>query len=447
MPLSIPSRKGVTGTLRNYVRDDLPGLDPSTERRSFIGGLVKSLGSALADLYLSFKRYADREPFPQTATGRFLTAGWWVPITKLQKNPAAPAHGFVVIEGTVGTVIPLGTQMQGSGISYTTQTPAIIATQPIGATSLTADSGTGLATFNTPSDHHYATGQTVTISGASPSTYNGTYQITVVDPDSFTYEPDTIPGSAASGTPIATATFASVEVEATTTGQSTNIDAGGQLSIIDAPDGAETTALVAVGGVTGGTDIETDDAYRLRVLEALGTDFGMFSGDEIEIIAKQIPGVTRVMVRKATLGGTNGVNEGQVKIAFLRDSDASPLPSAQEVADVKARIMALAMPAHTAAEDVIVMSPPPLTVDFTFASILPDTPGMRRAIKASLDQFFREGVEWGATIPEDAYRCAIMAAYDTETRQKLRSFVLSTPTADIDPSDDEYPVLGDVTWS
>ena len=446
MPLSIPTRKGVTGSLRNYVRDSLPTLDPSTDRRSFIGGLVKSLGSALADLYLAFKRYADREPFPQTATGKFLTAGWWVPIVKLQKNPASPAHGYIVVQGTAGTILPAASEFQGSGITYRSLRAATIVSQPIAADTLTADSGTGLCTYETGEPHNFATGQSVTISGATPSTYNGDFTIVVTSAKEFTYEPDTLPGSAASGSPIATSVFASIEVEATTTGQSTNLDGGGLLSFVDAPDGADDTGYVGFGGIAGGTDIETDDAYRARVLEALGTDFGMFSGGEIEIVAKQIPGVTRVMVRKATLNGTNGVNEGQVKIAFLRDNDADFLPSAQEVADVKDRIVSLIMPAHTAAEDVVVMSPPPLEVDFSFTSITPDTPGMRRAIEASLRQFFREGVQWGELVPEDAYRCAIMAAYDADTRQKLRSFILSSPTGDVDPTDDEYPVLGTVTW-
>jgi uncharacterized phage protein gp47/JayE len=208
----------------------------------------------------------------------------------------------------------------------------------------------------------------------------------------------------------------------------------------DAPVG------VALRRLPEPTDIETEDSFRARTLEALGTDYGMFSADEIEIVAKTVPGVTRVMIRQATLFGTNGVNEGQVKIAFLRDNDANPLPSAQEVADVKAKIVGLIMPAHTAEDDVIVMSPPPLTVDHDFASITPDTAGMRLAIKASLDQFFREEVAWGETISLDAIKCAILAAYDTETRQRLRSFSLTDPSTDIDPTDDEYPVLGEVTF-
>lgn len=446
MPLPIPTRRGVVDTLRNYVRDALPEIDPTTERRSLVGGLVKSLGSALADFYIALKRYADREPFPQTATGAFLKKGWWVDITKLQQNPAAAGRGYVAIEGTNGTAIPAGLQLVASNVTYQVQRSSSIVPQPIAASTLTTNVDGDVCTFTSLTDHSLATGMQVTISGATPSAYNGTFTITVTGLKTFTYEPASTPGSAGTGSIVATATFALVLIEATTSGQNTNLSSGARLSLSNAPSGASTTAYVGFGGIAGGTDAETEDSYRERILEALGTDFGMFSAAEIKIVAKTVPGVTRVMVREASLFGANGVNEGQVKIAFLRDDDANPLPDAQEVADVRAKIMDLELPAHTAPEDVMVMSPPPYTVDFEIASITPDTPGMRRAVLASLKQFFREGVEWGATIPEDDYRCAILGAYDFETRQKLRAFDLTSPTGDIEPGEDEYPVLGSVTY-
>lgn len=448
MPLSIPTRKGVVDSLRNYVRDALPSLDPSTERRSFIGGLVKSLGSGLADWYIALKRYADREPFPQTASSSFLFTGWWADITKLTQNPAAPASGFVVVTGTAGTVLPKGTTMTVAGTTFLTDVPATVVAQSISIIGLTEDGTTGNAKAETVGAHFLATGMTVTISAAATAAYNRTAVITVTGTNTFTYPLDVLPGVAAGGSPKVTATYAAVQTTATTTGQTTNVDSGGTLSISGAPAGIDGTARVTFGGVTGGTDLESEDSYRARVLEALGTDFGMFTADEIAIVAKQVPGVTRVMIRTARpFPAPAGYPiEGQVKVAFLRENDANPLPSAQEVADVKARIMALAMPAHTAPDDVIVMSPPPYAVNFAFRSITPDTPGMRRAIQASLTQFFRETAEWGAIVPVDQYRCAILAAYDATTQQPLKSFVLDAPTSDLVPGVDDMPVLGLVTF-
>jgi len=49
------------------------------------------------------------------------------------------------------------------------------------------------ATFSSP--HNYTTGQIVTISGASPSNYNGEFSISVIDSNSFKYEIDSSPSA------------------------------------------------------------------------------------------------------------------------------------------------------------------------------------------------------------------------------------------------------------
>lgn len=456
MPLTIPSRKAVTDTLRNYMRGELPTLDASTERRSFIGGLVKSLGSGLADWYIALKRYADREPFPQTATGAFLTRGWWRDLTKLSPNPSAPAHGYVAVTGTAGTIIDAGAQFSGNGsVVFEALNSATILNQSQIISSLTFDAASGRCIAQTPNAHFLGSDMSVTISGASQSEYNGTFDVTVTDASEFTYEPASDPSvTPATGSPKLTSAFAVIELEATTTGQTTNQDGSSTVALSSPPSGADSMAIVTFGGLTGGTDAETPDEYRARILEALGTDFGMFSASEISIVAKQVPGVTRVFVRTASLEPPSGwPQEGQVKIAFLRDNDANPLPSAQEVADVRNRILSLELPAHTAAEDVIVMSPPPFTINFAFDSITPDTPGMRRAITAALSQFFREEADWGGSLDSLDYECAIKSAYDLETRQRLKTFVLTSPSGDLVAGTtdgfgvDDYPVLGTVSFN
>ena len=92
MPLDIPDRPALTARMQGYARTHVPELDPTTTtRRGAFGGLVKSLMTALRDWYATLKRYADYEPWPQTASENFLLAGWWIPITQLTRNPAAPA--------------------------------------------------------------------------------------------------------------------------------------------------------------------------------------------------------------------------------------------------------------------------------------------------------------------------------------------------------------------
>lgn len=444
MPLKIPSRGDVVSAMQAYVRSNVPDLDPSTSRRSFIGGLVKSLASALHDWYVALKRYGDNEPFPQTATKDFLFNGWWRDITHLSPNPAAAASGTVVITGTSGATLDAGTELTANASTYRLVSTVEVRDQTL-AVALTRDGSTAIA--ETASPHGLATGLSVTISGATEGDYNGTVEITVTADNEFTFDlGDLVPASPATGSPRMTATWANGVVTATVKGQSGNIDAGGFLAISDPPADIDVEATVTFGGIAGGSEAEGVEPYRERILKALGTDFGAFTGDEIEIVAKRVPGVTRVWVRRATRNGTNGVLEGQVKVAFLRDNDANPFPSSQEVATVKASILANCMTANTAEEDVMVSSPTERQVHFEFQALIPDTPSMRRAIRASLKQFFQESVDYATPIVEDDYRCAIKDAYDREAKQKLRSFTLAYPTGDIAISAEELPTLGTVRF-
>ena len=68
----------------------------------------------------------------------------------------------------------------------------------IPVTSITRSSST--ATLNSTTAHGLATGDQVTISGATQTEYNGTYTITVVDSDTFTYTVTGTPATPATGT-------------------------------------------------------------------------------------------------------------------------------------------------------------------------------------------------------------------------------------------------------
>ena len=136
---------------------------------------------------------------------------------------------------------------------------------------------------------------------------------------------------------------------------------------------------------------------------------------------------------------------GRVQVYFMRDNDDDPIPSASEVQDVKDELN-LIRPANTAEQDLIVNSPSPITVDFNFTSVTPDTSTMRAAITANLDQFFAESTEVGSDLDEDAYRSAIINTVDTETGQRLQTFTLSAPSGDITAQSNEIPILGTVSY-
>lgn len=460
MPLEIPSRSEVVGSLQAYTNTNLPDLDPTvTRRRGFIGGMVKSLGSAMHDWYVKTKKFADYEPFPQTATESFFESGWWLDVTGLSRNPATAAQGYVVITGDDGSQLPSGSELTINDQTYTTDTTVTVIAQSLAGVSSAPDNFRGR--FVTDEPHNLATGMSVTLSGGLYSALNGAFNIEVIDDKTIEYDLTTpISGSPLETNPILSASWANVQVTCTATGVAGNIDTGSSLSLTSAPTGIDDDALITFDGVADGAETETLESWRARVLESLGTDFGMFTADEIRIVAKTVPGVTRVFVREPKrfvsddegnqildgVGSDGYPTEGRVRIAFLRENDADPIPSALEVEQVRQKIHDQLVPAHTLPEDVEVLAPERYNLEVRFRSITPDTPGMRSSIRSHLVQYMTENATWGGNIEIEGIRCAIRHAYDGETNQALKSYQLDTPTLDIALPVDAYPVVTGISW-
>jgi hypothetical protein len=78
-------------------------------------------------------------------------------------------------------------------------TQSSLLTTPTGVVTISTITHVGVvATLTTASSHGLATGKQVSITGCTPSDYNGVYTITVVNSTSFTYTMDTVPASDAS---------------------------------------------------------------------------------------------------------------------------------------------------------------------------------------------------------------------------------------------------------
>tara|TARA_R110000824_G_scaffold95990_11_gene230356 strand:+ start:13988 stop:15337 length:1350 start_codon:yes stop_codon:yes gene_type:complete len=448
MPVVIPTSKEVDTQGQSYVRAEIPELSAISRKGSFVSGLTTSFFLAVHGLYRAFKRYADNEPFPQTASAGFFKIGWWLDITGLQQTQPAAATGSVVITGTNGTVVSAGTAMAADGIGYTSDVAVSIINQTIaGVSSISVDPS--IAIFTTETPHNLATGMTVTFSGCIDAVANGAFEIRVVDAETIEYSlTSEAAGPVLAGNPLLSGTWAGVSITADVVGTGSNLTSGANVTIAAPPVGADATALATFGGLADGSDLETLEAWRTRVLEGLAVDYGMFTADEIKILAKTVPGVTRVFVRRPTETPLAGYPlEGQVRIAFLRDNDAGPIPSAAEVEQVRAKIHSQLLPAHMTAADCEVLAPERYVLAVRFISISPDTPGMRASIRDNLLEFLADKAGWGGVLYIEDIRCAIRDAYDSDTGQGLITYELDTPTLDIALPVDAFPVLETVQWS
>lgn len=448
MPLSYPTLEQLIETARAEFRRQKPDIDPTvfgSWSRGFIdgcGAMAHAMGFLVRDL--------EQEMFPQTATAEFLDR--WGGYEDLPRNPATGASGLVSLNGTVGALINAGEQFAGSNnVVYEVITPAAVEVVALLLSSLTRSGTTATATTAVP--HKLATGMTTTISGATQTAYNVSAQVTVTGANTFTYQVAGAPVTPATGIITETSNFATLSVQALTTGPNTNLIAGATMN--SGVTGTSSLAYVQFSGIGGGANIESDEDYRDRIIESRSNISGVFTEDQIKIAARTISGNTRVFVKRpvTALGsGTQGLPSyspaaGQVVVIVVRDDDANIIPTQSVLDQTKAAIITKGrLPAHTRADDVFVLAPVAQVVNFTFSAILPNTETMKTSIRNQLTAFFQDTVTFEEDIPAPSYQGAIQNTRDIVTGERLQSFTLSSPTSAIVVAAGSIPVLGTITF-
>ncbi len=435
MSLSFPSSQDqIFERMRTDSQAIVPSLNPGL-RESFHRSLLTAFSGMSFEQFLTLEILIN-EVFIDTATGTFLER--WGSYKNVTRNPATQANGPITVSGTATTIVPSGTTFASAdGVQYTTQASATILAQSLSVSSITRIAN--VATTTTASDHNLASGISVTISGADQTEYNGTFTITATALNSFTYEVTGTPVTPATGTILAAFTTASIEVKSVDTGQDKNQLSGIALTVATPIAGMDDTGFVQFDEIGGGTAIESDSDLRIRILDAYQNPFALFNVAQITATAKTVSGVTRVFVQETIPA------PGFVTIYFTRDNDSNIIPSASEVTTVKNAILVI-KPAFVADSNVIVSAPTPVTTNFTFSSINPNTSTMQTAIIANLDQFFKEKTSVGIPVTEIDYLCAINDTVDTQTGDLLRDFTLTSPTGDIPVPTGNLAVLGTVNF-
>ncbi len=295
MPLDIPeSAAEVEARSKADVQRELDQSNPFL-KNSWLGAIVTAAANRIFDFYLQLKA-AIVENFPDTAMGTFLTR--WAAIWGIQLLPATKSTGNVVATGVAASVIPISTVMAVSGVgNFISTAAATISAQVININDLTRVGTT--VTAVTASDHLLANGVSVIVAGASNSEYNVTAVITVTASDAFEYQiigspPDEIGTSA-----TASFTTASVPVQSEDFGASVNLDAGTKLTLQSPIIGVDDTLTVDFGAVGGGTDQESEDSLRARMLDRIQNPVAHFNSAAIISKTKEVSGVTRVFVQEA----------------------------------------------------------------------------------------------------------------------------------------------------
>jgi len=437
MAIDIGNLQTIINNINADVRSGLPALDPSIP-----GSAIKVIIEALAARSFDNRQLIAQliqQAFPQTAIGEFLEL--WADYDALTRNAATISSGSLTVVGTIGTDVPGGSLLiSKSDVTLETQSTVTIAQIQTTIINLTLLGST--VTAVTASDHNLASGLSPTISGANEAGYDGTFVVTVIDNFTFTYIPTTTPSiSPATGTIDVTFDGAVVEVESQSAGIDQNLGAGAIATFSSPIAGVNTTAFVRPDTIDGGTDAESDDNLRIRILESRAAINSLFSADSLSELAKTVAGVTRVFVKETTL--VTAAVVGAATVYFMRDGDESPIPSGTDISNVNDVLQAV-RPANTLETDFLVLAPTAVPVPITLGSISPDTPTMRTSIVDVLKEFFSAQVDFEADVLVDRIKAALFNAQDTDTGDFLSTFVLTAPAVDVTVVDGAIGTLGTI---
>lgn len=222
---------------------------------------------------------------------------------------------------------------------------------------------------------------------------------------------------------------ATATVTAREAGSLGNADAGTTLTLLFPIAGVNSTATIADGGITNGSDVEGDDELRARLLARIQQPPHGGAKFDYEMWAREVPGVTRAWVYPMYLG------PGTVGITFVRDNDDPIVPDAAEVQAVQDYIDER----RPVTAEVVVFAPTAEPLDFEI-SITPNTEAVRAAIEAELRDFLSRESEPGGTL----YLSRINEAISIASGEFDHTLI--SPSADVVMATGHLAVMGDITW-
>lgn len=223
-------------------------------------------------------------------------------------------------------------------------------------------------------------------------------------------------------------------VESIIPGMSGNLEAGASLICTSPIAGVQ--AIATAGIMIGGTEAESDDNLRARVLTRVhqpphgGADFDYVAW------AKEVSGVTRAWPK------FNG--PGRVILRFMMDDTYDDgIPEAEDVETVQAYIDPL-RPLGVKAFEVV--APVPVALNFTIwlkdeDEITVTNPEVQANVTAELRDLIRREAEPGKKMLISKIREAISTAigeYD---------HVLKVPAGDVSYAAGQIAVMGTITWA
>jgi len=225
-------------------------------------------------------------------------------------------------------------------------------------------------------------------------------------------------------------------LEAADTGAAGNLDAAEAIRLRSPVAGVDSEGVLATGGTASGTEPESVDQLRDRLLYRYAhPPRGGADGDFVSW-ALEVPGVLRAWEY------VERTSSRTVDLLFVDEDESDPLavtiPDGSRVATVQAYLDARAPSTMT----IDVIAPTAQPVSFEVAGLTPDTAAVRTAIVAELRRLVRDGVEPGGDLALSRIGAAISEAAG-ETDHDLLD-----PSSDVSSTSADHLLTYDTTdWA
>lgn len=218
-------------------------------------------------------------------------------------------------------------------------------------------------------------------------------------------------------------------LEAVQGGTLGNADAGLLLTLVQPVVGVAETFTVLAPGVTGGTNRESLESLRSRVIRSYKVIPHGGDADDYVTWALECAGVTRAWTVKNYMG------PGTVGVFFVRDGDAVIIPDANEIAVVETYLQTKA----PVTAEVYALAPVLKAVNYVI-HLTPDTTAVRQAVTAQLADLHAREAGLGSTLLISHIREAVSGA------QGETDNVVVAPTADVNANANQLLTVGNITW-
>lgn len=221
----------------------------------------------------------------------------------------------------------------------------------------------------------------------------------------------------------------STTIQAVDGGTLGNADAGLELTAVQPVQGISNSFTVLAPGLSGGVARESLESLRSRVIRSYRIIPHGGSADDYETWAMECPGITRAWTRRLYQG------PGTVAVFVMRDDDIDPVPTAEQLAEVKQYIE----PRRPVTAEVYVLAPTRKSVVYSIR-LNPDTSAVRAAVEAQLRDLHAREAALGEPLLLTHIAEAISGAAGEWDHQ------LVAPVADVTAKPNELLTYGGCLW-